>query len=184
MGDTDNINKDDDDRAVTEHSAIKTAGDDPKQYSSVKFVAAKKKSLLRDSLIDDFAGDCKNNNDAQADKRNTEEERGMASEEHFRRNKQRFDTLLKEELEIRGHVGSMPGAQGKGGFCNVVGSSIINMAAAFLVFVFYLISLETLLSIGLSIGLTICTLYGSASTVLRKFHGPCFSTFISKTATT
>lgn len=120
-------------------------------------VLAKKSSHLKDTLVDDFSA---HKSAAQHTKSEftRELDQDRIAEDHFRHNKQRFDNLLAEELEIRGHVGSMPGAQGKGGLCNVVGSSIINMIAAFLIFVFYLISLEALLSIGLSVGMTICKL--------------------------
>ena len=39
---------------------------------------------------------------------------------------QRFEKLLEEEIVIRDSVKRNPGAQGRGGICNVIGTSIIN----------------------------------------------------------
>lgn len=84
------------------------------------------------------------------------EQKSVASKNQFSHNKQRFNTLLEDEIAVRRRIQSMPGAQGQGGLFNVITSSVINMISALLVFIFYLISLESLLSIGLSVGLTIC----------------------------
>jgi hypothetical protein len=78
--------------------------------------------------------------------------------ERFHSSRDRFQTLLLgEEIQIRNQVQTSPGfAQGTGGLCNVVGTSIINVLSSFLVFALFLVSLESLLSIGLSVAFTIC----------------------------
>lgn len=63
--------------------------------------------------------------------------------------------LLHEEIGIRKSVMQSPGAQGQGGFVNVVGAAIVNMISAFLIFVLFLISLESLLSLAMCIALTV-----------------------------
>lgn len=68
----------------------------------------------------------------------------------------RFRSLLREEIEMRNSFTYTLGATGKGGVYNVIGTSIINLLAAFSIFALYLVSLESLLSIALSVGLTIC----------------------------
>ncbi|OEU16723.1 hypothetical protein FRACYDRAFT_275439 [Fragilariopsis cylindrus CCMP1102] len=71
--------------------------------------------------------------------------------------KRKFKNLLSEEVGIRNSVMHSPGAQGKGGLIHVVGAAIVNMISAFFIFVLYLISLESLLSLALCISLTIYT---------------------------
>lgn len=68
----------------------------------------------------------------------------------------RYKNLLDEEIEVRNSVGSNLGATGKGGFVNVIGSVLVNLLSALFIFLVYLVCLESLLSIGLSVGLTIC----------------------------
>ena len=70
--------------------------------------------------------------------------------------KQKFGNLLNEEIGIRNSYTTKPGAQGKGGVINVVLGAVLNMVSAFLIFVLFLISLESLFTIALSISLTIC----------------------------
>jgi hypothetical protein len=71
--------------------------------------------------------------------------------------KRKFKNLLSEEVGIRNSVMHSPGAQGKGGLIHVVGAAIVNLISAFLIFVLFLISLESLLSLALCISLTIYT---------------------------
>ena len=71
--------------------------------------------------------------------------------------KRKFKNLLSEEVGIRNSVMHSPGAQGKGGLIHVMGAAIVNMISAFFIFVLYLISLESLLSLALCISLTIYT---------------------------
>jgi hypothetical protein len=80
----------------------------------------------------------------------------LSEKDHFCSSRERFQTLLGEEIQIRNQIQKSPGAQGKGGLCNIVGASIINMLSSFLVFALFLVGLESLLSIGLSVGYTIC----------------------------
>mmetsp|Transcript_47686 Transcript_47686/g.55751 ORF Transcript_47686/g.55751 Transcript_47686/m.55751 type:complete len:454 (-) Transcript_47686:69-1430(-) len=75
--------------------------------------------------------------------------------EGWKKNKRKFSNLLNEEISIREAYAKKPAAQGKGGVINVVLGSILNMISAFLIFVFFLISLESLFSIGLSVSLTV-----------------------------
>lgn len=130
--------------------AAEAAGAD---QNSSNFKVIRKSSHLMAGLIDDV----RNKNKA-------EEEAGGDNNNHSSPNastlslrpKKLFADLLQEEIAIRNKIRSMPGAQGKGGICYVIGSTIVNMVSAFLVFAVYLISLETLLSISLCVGLTVC----------------------------
>jgi len=70
--------------------------------------------------------------------------------------KHKFGNLLNEEIGIRNSYNRKPGAQGRGGIINVVVGAVLNMVSAFLIFVLFLISLESLFSIALSVSLTIC----------------------------
>jgi hypothetical protein len=79
-----------------------------------------------------------------------------ASRKEISQLKQRFNSLLDEEIAVRYSVRRQPGAQGKGGICNILSMFVINLFSAFLIFAVYLISLESLLSIALSVSLTIC----------------------------
>ena len=71
--------------------------------------------------------------------------------------KRKFKNLLSEEVGIRNSVMHSPGAQGKGGLIHVVGAAIVNMISAFFIFVLYLVSLESLLSLALCVSLTTYT---------------------------
>ena len=69
-----------------------------------------------------------------------------------------FHNLLHEELGIRKSVQTSVGAQGKqGNFMHVIGAAMVNLLLALLIFVLFLFSLESLLSIALCIKLTIYT---------------------------
>jgi len=85
-----------------------------------------------------------------------------------------FNNLLQEELGIRNSVQTSLGAQRKGGFIHVVGAALVNLLSAFLIFVLFLISVESLLSIALCIGLTIYT-YQVAKEDSSLFDGTAMS---------
>jgi hypothetical protein len=112
---------------------------------------------LMDALVDDS----RNNHDGDENTSQVENVTDVKSPRNSRTNPSRYDQkkaddLLEEEIAIRHQIRSMPGAQGKGGICYVISSTVVNMVSAILVFAVYLISLESLLSIGLGVGLTIC----------------------------
>jgi hypothetical protein len=109
---------------------------------------AKKSSQLMDALVDDIRNGGNGVSGAP--------EKGGVPSENAQKRKKKFENLLEEEIAIRKQIRSMPGAQGRGGMFYVVGSTCVNMISAFLVFAMYLISLESLLSIGLCVGLTMC----------------------------
>mmetsp|Transcript_52551 Transcript_52551/g.63351 ORF Transcript_52551/g.63351 Transcript_52551/m.63351 type:complete len:419 (-) Transcript_52551:23-1279(-) len=75
--------------------------------------------------------------------------------EGWKKNKRKFSNLLNEEISIREAYAKKPAAQGNGGVINVVVGAVLNMVSAFSIFVFYLISLESLFSIVLSSSLTV-----------------------------
>lgn len=68
----------------------------------------------------------------------------------------KLSDLLDKEIGIRESYTKNPAAQGKGGVINVVVGAVLNMVSTFLIFVFFLISLESLFSIVLSSSLTVC----------------------------
>jgi hypothetical protein len=123
-----------------------------------------KSSPLMDALIDDIgnnhdddekANQAKNvENVMDDDKANQLSQNTKTISSRYDRKK--CEKLLEEEIAIRHQILSMPGAQGKGGICYAIGSTVVNLVSAILVFVVYLISLESLLSIGLSVGFTVC----------------------------
>jgi len=75
--------------------------------------------------------------------------------EEWKQNKRKISDLLGEEIGIRESYTKKPAAQGNGGVINVVVGAVLNMVSAFSIFVFYLISLESLFSIVLSSSLTV-----------------------------
>jgi hypothetical protein len=129
-----------------------------KTVTSTPTSVRRRSSHLKDTLVDDIRNSkTKKNEDSNGLVEQDEEKGGARNDNKLKiRHQQPYENLLQEEIDIRLQVESMPGAQGHGGLCNVVGSTIVNMISAFLIFAVYLISLESLLSIGLSIGLTIC----------------------------
>ncbi|KAG7362842.1 hypothetical protein IV203_026202 [Nitzschia inconspicua] len=120
-----------------------------------------KKSCLMAGVVDDDVVQRDEKNDTPTNsnvlKKSETSDKSNGPSETVSRRKSQFDDLLQEEIAVRNKIRSMPGAQGKGGVFNVVSSTIINMVSAFLVFAVYLISLESLLSIGLCVGFTIYT---------------------------
>lgn len=150
-------------------AAAEDAGAD---QNSSNFKVMRKSSHLMAGLIDDV----RKENKAEAEENNNRHSSPKASAS---RPKKLFGDLLQEEIAIRNRIRSMPGAQGKGGFCYVIGSTIINIVSAFLVFAVYLISLETLLSISLCVGLTICKFWKRLVTILCSCDIHCRSNVCS-----
>jgi hypothetical protein len=145
--------------ALVEWAAEEAESDDKLAHTPPALQPGKCSPLM-DALVDDFRSDHEgdeNANQAKHVETVTDEKLPHDSKPVSSRNDcKRSDKLLEEEIAIRHQIRTMPGAQGKGGICYAIVSTVVNMACAILIFAVYLISFETLLSIGLSVGLTIC----------------------------
>lgn len=92
-----------------------------------------------------------NGNDASEDPENkpTNEEKRRTIQDS------KFGDLLEEEIHLRSKVKRSWGASETGSCFHVFGTAFINLFSAIMIFALYLVSLESLLSIALSAGLTI-----------------------------